>query len=125
VIKKIYILAFFILGFLNFSFGQNNVDSTSALDTCELTMPMFHRSSCPPVGPLVLKVKCNCIIKDFNFKLYNRWGNLVDSSINPYELLFETKLPQGTYFYILSGRFFNGNYFIKKDFLSIGREYTK
>jgi len=78
-------------------------DST-ANDTCKIIVPnAISPNSEPPVDKLIIYY--NCTFSDFEFTIYNRWGNKIyetnslnnDNSVNwKYQLVEE-----GTYFWVL------------------------
>ena len=101
------LISILLLSFSTFCFGQNSQDTVLTNDTCYIRIPNILNSSCPPAHENW--VYYNCVPDSMEFKLFNRWGNLVfetddiEANWNGESNLMENKqLPEGTYFYILT-----------------------
>ena len=109
MLKTLSIL--FILLAFNSVFGQTKTDTILISDTCKIYVPQFLS----PNAYHEFKIICNCKIKQFEFKLYDRWGNLKQTYTNITIGIKPGKIPSGTYYYIISGIFEN-----KKPLLEVG-----
>ena len=86
------------------SLSQNEIKKT---DSCFIRIEKHLNSSCPPAHENW--VYYNCKPDSFEFKLYNRFGNLVFETNDIHTnwngetntLGDKNNLPQGTYFYTL------------------------
>lgn len=125
------ILLFFgILLFSILTFSQSEVN-----DSCVFNVPQFL--SFPDCGGSnALLISYNCIPDTFEFKLFNRFGNLVFKTKNidvqwqgeaiivdsPEDKKINKKMiPEGTYYFILDASFIEKRNVLKTGYLRIKR----
>jgi hypothetical protein len=105
----------FLLLILNFtsSFAQECPDS------CSYFIPNSLTPDCDQAGCEILEIVSDCSFKKFEFKLFNRWGQVIFESSSPKKKFDCTGQNSGTYFWTFSGQFCNGNTFNDTGYITI------
>lgn len=90
-------------------------------DTCKLYIPNVLTPDCDDIDCEFLKIQSNCTFTEFDFKLFNRWGEIIYESTNSEEKFDSAGHKEGTYLWILSGEFCNGTKVTENGHLNIIR----
>lgn len=74
-------------------------------DSCEYHVPTSLTPDAEEVDSEFLTISSNCAFEQFDFALYNRWGQLIFQTTDPKERFDCTDHETGTYVWMLTGEF--------------------
>ncbi len=78
-----------------------NINAQDCPDSCEVFIPNNITADCDDVDCAILTIQTNCVLRDFEFSLYNRWGEIVFNSEDP-KMRFDTAtVDDAVYFWTL------------------------
>ena len=88
-------------------------------DTCAYFIPNSLTPDCESFGCEILEIVCNCPFREFDFTLYDRWGEIHFHSTDP-EMKFDSaNSKQGTYTWVFTGQYCNGSRFSDTGHLTV------
>jgi len=84
------ITIFFCLQTTLYSVGQ-------ACDSCRVYVPNTLTPDCDEFGCEFLEISSNCIMKEFQLEIYNRWGELLFESTDENKRFDSSDVKDGVY----------------------------
>lgn len=84
-----------------------HAQSKDCPDSCEYYVPNTLTPDCDQADCEILEIVSNCSFKEYKFKLFNRWGEIIFESEVPEKKFDSTDHKEGTYFWTLEGKFCN------------------
>ena len=98
-----------------------NAQAQDCPDSCKYSIPNTLTPNCDGIDCDVLEVTSNCSFTEFDFKIYNRWGNIIFETTNPRERFIGGEHEEGTYLWQLKGEFCNEEEFESMGYINIIR----
>jgi len=80
-------------------------------DSCAYFIPNTLTPDCDGVGCEILEIVSSCTFSQFDFTLYDKWGNVHFHSTDPKIKFDSGSSAQGTYTWVFIGRYCNGFHF--------------
>lgn len=78
------------------------------LDSCEVFVPNAVGTSCSNGPDYQFRVLYNCVPKNFELEVYNRWGELRFETDSIYEVWDMQEEEEGVYIWKITGRYEDG-----------------
>jgi hypothetical protein len=98
-----------------FSFSQVNCD------TCKVFFSNSLTPDCDQVGCEFLEVVSNCVFKEYQLLIFNRWGEIIFESEQIERKFDSSKVKEGTYLWKIKGVFCENSTFEKNGYLNVFR----
>jgi hypothetical protein len=99
------------LPFLLFFLVPAKLFAQDCPDSCTYFMPNTLTVDGDCFGCEILEITANCTFSQFDFTLYDKWGNEHFHSTDPRMKFDSAGSPQGTYFWVFEAQYCNGKRF--------------
>jgi hypothetical protein len=101
----------FLLPFCLFLLVSNQSSAQDCPDSCFYYIPNSITPDCDDFGCEILQITSSCPFTEFDFTIYNRWGEVIFHSDHPKNKFDCRDSAEGTYFWVFKGQYCNDQRF--------------